>query len=343
MILFKYSASILFATKRKAFQVFKTWNVSGIGVCLFALLSCSAAAQIDTAKSKYGAYYFEGEEVVFEFDRRAYEAAVRASDSTGVDFADLGILEVAVTGAFNNWSQEGWTMQRVDEYRYRLRKHLKDFKDAPNWQFKFLINGTHWVAADSILKKQGIIGWYDIKNPNAPAPPSGDTGNVLFKLKGYTGNKKVILTGNFNNWDEEAIPMKRVADGWEMHMTLKPGVYEYKFIVDGEWMEDPANPEKRLNQYHTLNSVLRVAKQVRFELEGFNDARQVVLSGSFNDWNETALKMRRTELGWKIEIPLVGGKHLYKFIVDGQWMLDPANPRTETTWDGHENSVLFVR
>ena len=166
---------------------------------------------------------------------------------------------------------------------------------------------------------------------------------MVFRLKGYTKNKQVILAGNFNNWDEEAVKMKRVADGWEMHMTLTPGVYEYKFIVDGKWMEDPANPERRRNQYNTFNSVLRVAKQVRFELAGFDDARTIVLSGSFNDWNENALKMRRTETGWKIELPLVGGKHLYKFIVDGKWMLDPANLRTETTWDGFVNSVLFVR
>ncbi|MBV6441114.1 MAG: hypothetical protein DYG98_26160 [Haliscomenobacteraceae bacterium CHB4] len=309
----------------------------------FLALSVWATAQIDTARSKYGTYYFEGDEVVFEFDVRAYEATLRASDSTAVDFADLGILQVAVSGTFNNWSEEGWTMHQIDPYRYQLRKHLKDLKDAPNWQFKFVINGAYWTATDSMLKKQGVLGWYNLKNPNAPAPSSADTGNVLFRLKGYTQNKQVILTGTFNNWDETALKMRRVADGWELRLSLAPGVYEYKFIADGKWMEDPANREKRRNQYYTFNSVLRVTKQVRFDLMGFDDARTVILSGSFNDWNEKALKMRRTESGWTTEIPLVGGKHLYKFIVDGNWMTDPANPRTETTWDGYVNSVLLVR
>lgn len=309
----------------------------------FLFLSAWATAQIDTSKSKYGAYYFEGDDVVFEFDRRAYEATLRASDSTAVDFADLNILEVAISGTFNNWSKEGWTMQQVDTFRYQLRKHLKDLTDAPNWQFKFVINGTYWTAADSMLKKQGVLGWYNLKNPNAPAPAPVDSGNVLFRLEGYAKSKQVILSGTFNNWDEEALRMRRVADGWEMRLSLAPGVYEYKFIADGKWMEDPANREKRRNQYNTFNSVLRVTKQVRFELRGFDDARTVILSGSFNNWNEKALKMRRTESGWAIEIPLTGGKHLYKFIVDGNWMTDPANPRTETTWDGFVNSVLLVR
>jgi len=83
-----------------------------------------------------------------------YEATLRASDSTGVDFADLGILEVAITGTFNNWTKEGWTMQQVDQYRYRLRKPLREFTDAPNWQFKFVINGSYWTATDSVLKNR---------------------------------------------------------------------------------------------------------------------------------------------------------------------------------------------
>jgi 1,4-alpha-glucan branching enzyme len=69
----------------------------------------------------------------------------------------------------------------------------------------------------------------------------------------------------------------------------------------------------------------------------------VVLSGSFNDWDPDALKMRRSENGWFLEMPLAGGKHLYKFVVDNNWITDPANPRTETTWDGFVNSVLLVR
>lgn len=312
-------------------------------IVFFLLLAGRAAGQLDTTRSPYGSYYFEGEDVVFEFDVRKYVAAVQASDSLAIDFADLAILQVAVTGTFNGWSKEGWVMQQIDRYRFRLRKKITDFKDAPNWQFRFLINSNYWAPPDSNLKKQGVLGWYDLRNPNAPKPQASDTGNVLFRLKGFPNNGRVILTGSFNNWDEQALQMRRAGDGWQIQLSLKPGVYEYKFIVDGNWMEDPANPEKRRNQYGTFNSVLRVTKTVRFGLKGYDDARQVILSGSFNGWNKNALKMRRSETGWEAEVPLTGGKHLYKFIVDGNWITDPANPRTETSIEGHVNSVLFVR
>lgn len=97
------------------------------------------------------------------------------------------------------------------------------------------------------------------------------------------------------------------------------------------------------NQFNTFNSVLRVTAPVRFGLEGYDDAQEVILAGSFNDWNEHALKMKRMERGWEIAVPLTGGKHLYKFIIDGKWITDPANPRTETDLKGNVNSVLFVR
>ena len=295
-----------------------------------------------TAQKTVGSYYFDGDDVVFEFDRREYAKAIASADSAQVDFADLDILKVAVSGSFNHWSKEGWTMKKVDANRYRLRKPLKDFTDAPDWQFRFLINGSYWAPAEPPAKKQGVVGMYDLKNPNLPQVAPVDSGNVLFRLNGYTGSRRVILTGTFNNWDEQALHMKPVNGGWEMRLQLGFGDYEYKFIVDGKWMEDPANPLKKKNQYDTYNSILHVTKPVRFILNGYTDAQEVILAGSFNNWDKSALRMRKTKSGWEAEVPLAGGKHTYKFIIDGSWITDPANPRRENDWHGNVNSVLMV-
>lgn len=309
---------------------------------LFHVLSCSLVAQADTARTRFGIYFFDGDDVVFEFDRYAYADALWGADSASVDFADFRLLKIIAEGNFRRWSQDGWRMQQVDSTRFRLRKPIQSFTDAPNWLFKFIVSRIEQMAAEA-LKKEGVMGRYDTGNPDKMLPVVSDTGNVLFKLNGFVWCKTVILSGTFNNWNERDMKMKRVSNGWELRLSLKPGVYEYKFIADGKWMEDPANPEKRRNQYSTFNSVLRINKMVRFDLKGYDDARTVVLSGSFNDWDPDALKMRRSENGWFLEMPLAGGKHLYKFIVDNNWITDPANPRTETTWDGFVNSVLLVR
>jgi len=68
--------------------------------------------------------------------------------------------------------------------------------------------------------------------------------------------KKVAVTGNFSSWDASGVSMKKIKGGvWKASVSLEPGKYEYKFIVDGQWMNDPSNNNTVKNQFGTLNSV----------------------------------------------------------------------------------------
>jgi transcriptional regulator with XRE-family HTH domain len=70
-----------------------------------------------------------------------------------------------------------------------------------------------------------------------------------------TRAKKVYVVGDFTNWQQK-LPLRRSSEGtWRKKMTLRPGRYEYKFIVDGEWRTDPANDRTVCNSLGTLNSV----------------------------------------------------------------------------------------
>lgn len=307
------------------------------GVCLAHWL----AAQ-DLSK----AYYFEGDEIVFEFDRRDYKKAYEKGTGEKLDFADLKIHEVIVSGNVTNWSQDNWRMKKISRNKYQLRKKIWEFNDPFNWEFKFLVNGRYVtipqltelegkVHANDFLEDTYNLKLYDIK-PDI-------NGNAYFYLKGYLQAEKVILAGSFNGWDEQDLRMSRTDEGWEMRINLTPGEYHYKFIADGQWLHDPANPKKVRNEHNTFNSILRITKLVRFQLAGFPDAKKVILAGSFNGWNEEKTKMSKQDGQWMIGMELTAGKHYYKFIVDGQWMVDPANPLTEKDRDGHTNSVLLVR
>jgi 1,4-alpha-glucan branching enzyme len=54
------------------------------------------------------------------------------------------------------------------------------------------------------------------------------------------------------------------------------------------------------------------------------DARQVHISGDFNDWDPVAHPMKRTPDGaWRVELQLNHGHHHYLFLVDGKPTLDP--------------------
>jgi hypothetical protein len=92
----------------------------------------------------------------------------------------------------------------------------------------------------------------------APAPPGPSKVKVTFVLP-RADAEHVSLSGEFNGWSPGATPMKRCEDGhWEAVVELEPGRYQYKFIVDGQWICDPRARENVWNQHGTQNSVVEV-------------------------------------------------------------------------------------
>ncbi|MEX2213221.1 MAG: glycogen-binding domain-containing protein [Phycisphaeraceae bacterium] len=61
--------------------------------------------------------------------------------------------------------------------------------------------------------------------------------------------RAVFVAGTFNQWSATATPMARTHNGgWSATLTLPPGRYEYKFVVDGRWCCDPAVNEDAVRQ-----------------------------------------------------------------------------------------------
>lgn len=89
-----------------------------------------------------------------------------------------------------------------------------------------------------------------------PAPSL--KGNTTFRLKGYADAQVVALAGSFNNWNQSQLIFAREGDAWVCRLDLNPGKYTYKFIVDGNWLLDPDNPNKEEDEAGNINSVLIV-------------------------------------------------------------------------------------
>lgn len=82
---------------------------------------------------------------------------------------------------------------------------------------------------------------------------------VVFSV--YCPNASVVqLAGDFNNWQPQQSPMRRAdkKDYWETRLSLQPGRYCYRFVVDGKWRQDSSNNSSEANPYGELNSVLLV-------------------------------------------------------------------------------------
>ena len=79
---------------------------------------------------------------------------------------------------------------------------------------------------------------------------------VMFSLKANQEFHNVKLAGNFTNWDQGAIVMTKGRFGeWKAQTNLEPGEYEYKFLADGNWINDPKADRLAHNSMGSDNSV----------------------------------------------------------------------------------------
>ncbi len=77
----------------------------------------------------------------------------------------------------------------------------------------------------------------------------------------------VTLAGSFNDWNPQANPLEpTAAGGWSIRLMLKSGQYEYRFVADGEWADNPQAAQRVANPYGGLNSVLTVRLDDRTDL-----------------------------------------------------------------------------
>ena len=73
-------------------------------------------------------------------------------------------------------------------------------------------------------------------------------------------------------------------------------------------------------------------------------ANSVTVAGDFNDWDPSVTPLRESGDGvWSVVVPLMPGRHLYSFVVNGrQWVPDAEAPRAPETEFGAEPSVILV-
>ena len=319
-------------------------------------------------------------------------------------------MRVELAGSFTRWEFGAMPMQRTAD-GWMLTLALEPGK----YFYKFIVDG-HWV-----LHKENMLKENDGK---------GNMNSVLFvpnhtfELKGYASASRANLAGSFNGWNKSSTALQKVDGKWQLPVYLPEGTHTYRFLVDGHWMADPVAREKLPNEFGEYNSVVRVGKPYVFRLDGFQQARQVKLAGSFNQWKDNELLLEKRNGGWelsyapgqgnheyyylvdgdrigpmppdgkrprdplnfnliiganhtislkgynnagnvflsgsfnnwsrngfpmkwengewKLKVYLPPGKHLYKFVVDGKWIIDPANPLWEQNAQRTKNSVLWV-
>lgn len=85
---------------------------------------------------------------------------------------------------------------------------------------------------------------------------------IMFKFHAPEA-KSVHIAGSFNDWNMRSDPLSQSKKGrasgtWRGVFYLEPGVYEYRFIIDGIWHDDPDAIELWTNELGSFNCVVWV-------------------------------------------------------------------------------------
>lgn len=287
-----------------------------------------------------------------------------------------GAKVVYLAGNFNNWSPTALPMKEVEPGLWRAELEL----EPGTYQYKYVIDGTTWKEDPNapgyvddgfggyngiftLVEKDGelFIVASQKKGEEKKYEPNPEREDTIFVEDGvvviryYNPDAEfVTIAGNFNNWNAEEIEMYPVEDSWwEGVLELEPGIYEYKFVVNGEeWVTDPNafafvddgfGGKNGVFEVYEENGELKVKSPVEEEEsvaeekepvvqektleEGLSvedgyvvfvvkkpEASEAYVAGNFNNWSTTANPMERKGDLWVAKIQLSPGTYQYKYV-----------------------------
>lgn len=276
--------------------------------------------------------------IVFKLDKR-WNAKQKKEIGKLFDL-DSTLLAKAYQGNSEfTLQKDKWSVKKIDQYTFELSKVINS---APVSHVKandiFIMDDFLNNNYNITLKENTIYGVNSFKDVSLFQYRNHV---ARFFIPGQKQARSIYLSGSFNNWTTAQLPMQKNDSGWVVNIKIPPGKYLYKYIIDGRWTEDPNNNLYESDGRGGRNSVLYCINHI-FQLPEYRHAHKVILSGSFNGFNQSELKMYRTTKGWAIPLYLKEGTYTYKFIIDGNWLADPTNKLTRNDGNGHLNSILGI-
>jgi len=184
-------------------------------------------------------------------------APVELDNGVLFSYKDKNAKKVSLAGNFNNWDA-GKTFLIKNKYGvWYIVLPLPKGKI----EYKFVIDESKWIKDKK--NKSSAPDSYGGKNSVFEVKKEYDIGGITIlgngkiRFKYYApGAKSVFLAGSFNNWSADADPMVKDKNGfWIIEKEFKSGDYQYKYIVDGNWIPDPMNKTTADDGYGGVNSV----------------------------------------------------------------------------------------
>lgn len=240
-----------------------------------------------------------------------------------------GNKQLYLAGSFNNWDATELPMAKTPS-GWALALYLADGTHT----YRFIADGQWQEDPENNDRFPNEFHEYNSVVRLGKA--------TLFTLDGFTNAAKATLVGSFNNWRDDEVLMNKTSGGWQCNYSLGAGNFQYAFKVNDEWVTADSTQRLSTNASKAHYISLVIEPNYTFKLKGFDAAKKVFIAGDFNNWSPDTYPMMKAGDEWHIDLHLDKGKHLYKFVVDYKWILDPGNKLWEQNEHETGNSVLWI-
>jgi hypothetical protein len=225
-----------------------------------------------------------------------------------------------------NINNQYWTYAQVPGTRY-LQKPIYVLTSGGTF------SGAEEMAYDlQNLKRATIIGQVTGGGANG-----GGVINVTNHFSIFIPLGQAISPITKTNW--EGVGVKP-----DILINSKLALHKAQELILENQINNTSEPEWK-NQLISIKDEVEqtkpVFKQIDFHLQGFDTAKEVYVAGTFNDWSDKSARMTKKGNQWYVTVEAEKGPVAYKFVVDGNWMLDPGNPKTISE-GGNTNSATEV-
>jgi hypothetical protein len=258
---------------------------------------------------------------------------------------------------FNGGSMNENAIPFICSYFFEKPVHLNDIYWRPEnftrqfWTYavvpgKRFLNKPIYVLTSNRTFSGAEEITYDLKNLKRATIVGESTGG------GAHGGSDKRINDHFSVW----IPLGRAINpitktNWEgtgvspdVEVISNKAFYQAQLMILADLQKKAVNEQIKLelqNAETEIKQKLQTFKKVTFTLKGFENAQTVNLAGDFNGWSRRTIKMIKGKGVWTAEYEVEPGRYGYKFVVDGKWITDPANSKTEVVGD-NINSVIEI-
>lgn len=215
------------------------------------------------------------------------------------------------------------------------------------------------AAAPALFGLNPLLMTIKIQSIMRAGPPEYLDQQVLFS---YQSEKPVRLVGARFEHEEYRIfhPYFKNENGIFLLLLDIPEGAEtltYRVVVDGLWMHDPFNPERREDPFGVSFSTFSLAEKPEKPLISPEIGQNgevtfwyrsapghfVSVIGEFNHWDPYWDRMEEIRPGlYRASLKMPAGQHYYGFSVDGERTLDPRNVENAQDYEGFRVSTVVI-